>query len=76
MKILAIDDKTIVREKCKRILISEGFEALVVPTVEEALNLRAKAEVALGIIDIKKPEHEGFDPSSCTSFGSGGGRSR
>jgi DNA-binding NtrC family response regulator len=60
MKILVIDDEAVVLDSCKKILISEGFEVVLVPTVDDALTALDQNEFALLLIDIKMPERDGL----------------
>ena len=60
MKILVIDDEAVVLESCRKILSSEGFEVVLVPTVDDVLAALEQDEFALLLIDIKMPERNGF----------------
>jgi DNA-binding NtrC family response regulator len=60
MKILVIDDEAVVLESCRKILSSEGFEVVLVPTVDDALAVLDQARFALLLIDIKMPERDGL----------------
>jgi len=60
MKILVIDDEPVVLESCKKILSSEGFEVVLVPTVDDALALLEHERFSLLLIDIKMPKRDGL----------------
>jgi len=60
MKLLVVDDEAIVLSTCRRILEEEGFDVLLVPTAEEALEVLERTTVSLVLIDIKMPERDGF----------------
>ncbi len=60
MKILVIDDESIVLESCRKILSSDGFEVVLVPTVDDALAALVQGQFALLLIDIKMPERDGL----------------
>jgi len=60
MKILVVDDDTIVIKSCKRILEAEGLEVSTVPSADEALEMIKKYEFDLLLIDVKMPKHDGM----------------
>ena len=60
MKILVVDDDAIVVKSCKRILETEGFEVLTVPSADEALEIIKKYDFDLLLIDVKMPKHDGM----------------
>jgi DNA-binding NtrC family response regulator len=60
MKILVIDDEAVVLDSCKKILSSEGFEVMLVPTVDDALTLLEQDGFSLLLIDIKMPRRDGL----------------
>jgi DNA-binding NtrC family response regulator len=60
MKILVVDDDAIVVKSCKRILETEGFEVLTVPSADEALETIKKYDFDLLLIDVKMPKHDGM----------------
>ena len=60
MKILVVDDDTIVTKSCKRILEGEGFEVSTVPSADNALESIKNYEFDLLLIDVKMPKHDGI----------------
>lgn len=60
MKILVIDDETVVLDSCRKILCSEGFEVEAASSVDDALPLLEKERFPLLLIDIKMPRHDGL----------------
>ena len=55
-KILIIDDETGIRQGCRRVLGSEGYEVLLAETAEQGLELLgANPDVALTLVDLKMP---------------------
>ena len=60
MKILVVDDDTIVIKSCRRILEAEGFEVTAVPGADEALGTIKCYEFDLLLMDVKMPKHDGI----------------
>jgi len=60
-KILAVDDDFLVRESLKALLERNGFEAEVVASGEEALELLSKEVFDLILTDIRMPKMNGID---------------
>ena len=60
MKILVVDDEEIVLESCQAILEEEGFEAVLVPSADEALKTMDHEDFELLLIDVKMPGHDGM----------------
>jgi DNA-binding NtrC family response regulator len=60
MKILVVDDDAIVIKSCKRILETEGFEVLTVPSADEALDTIKRYDFDLLLIDLKMPKRDGL----------------
>lgn len=62
MKILVVDDESIVLSSCRKILTSEGFKVMVAPSVDEALRLldTLDSPLPLLLIDVKMPVHDGL----------------
>ena len=60
MRILVVDDDAIVTVSCKRILESEGFEVVCVPSADEALGTLRRQDFDLLLIDVKMPKHDGL----------------
>ncbi len=65
MKILIVDDDTIVVQSCVRILEMEGFDIQVANTVEEGEKLLSdvgtSSQFALILTDVKMPGQDGFE---------------
>jgi DNA-binding NtrC family response regulator len=60
MKILVVDDEEIVLESCQAVLVEAGFEAVLVPSADKALQAMKHEDFALLLIDIKMPKHDGM----------------
>jgi len=59
-KILVVDDDPIVLQSCKRILESEDYMVVCVPSVDDAFDNLEMGYFDLMITDIKMPEQDGF----------------
>ncbi len=60
MKILVVDDETVVLESCKKILNSEGLEVALMSSVDDALAALDKENFSLLLVDIKMPKRDGL----------------
>ena len=60
MKILVVDDEDIVLESCQAVFELEGFEVMLVPTADEAIEAMKNDNFALLLIDVKMPKHDGM----------------
>jgi DNA-binding NtrC family response regulator len=60
MKILVVDDESIVLDSCKRVLEADGFDASLVPSADKALEAMEYGDFALLLIDVKMPGHDGI----------------
>ena len=60
MKILVVDDEEIVLESCEAVLEEAGFEAVLVPSADKALEALKYDDFALLLIDVKMPGHDGM----------------
>ena len=60
MKILIVDDDTVVLDSCKRVLEAEGFEVHLASGAKEALAAIKSGSFGLLFIDVKMPEHDGM----------------
>lgn len=61
-KILIVDDEIGIRQGCKRVLGSEGFEVLLAETAEQGLEvLTANPDVSLTLVDLKMPGMGGLE---------------
>jgi DNA-binding NtrC family response regulator len=60
MKILVVDDDTIVTKSCRRILEAEGFEVTAVPGADDALEKIKYDAFDLLLMDVKMPKHDGI----------------
>jgi len=60
MKILVVDDEDIVLESCQAVFELEGFEPVVVPSADKALETMKNENFALLLIDVKMPKHDGM----------------
>jgi DNA-binding NtrC family response regulator len=59
MRILVVDDESIVLESCRRVLEAEGFEVLLVPSAEDALKAIENEKFSLVLLDLKMPKRDG-----------------
>ena len=60
MKILVVDDEEIVLESCQAVLEEAGFEAVLVPSADEALKAMKHEDCVLLLVDVKMPEYDGM----------------
>jgi DNA-binding NtrC family response regulator len=60
MRILVVDDDAIVTVSCRRILETEGFEVVCVPSADEALLTLRRQDFDLMLVDVKMPKHDGL----------------
>jgi len=60
MKILVVDDEDIVLESCQAILEVEGFEVILVPSADKAIEAMKNDNFTLLLIDVKMPKHDGM----------------
>lgn len=60
MKILVVDDESIVLDSCQKVLESEGFDVYLVPSADKALDAMKNKNFGLLLVDVKMPGHDGF----------------
>jgi DNA-binding NtrC family response regulator len=60
MKILVVDDDPIVLESCKRVLAEEDFDVTLVSNADDALDVAAKQDFDLLVVDVKMPKRDGM----------------
>jgi len=60
MKILVVDDEDIVLESCQAVFELEGFEVMLVPSADNAIEAMKNDNFALLLIDVKMPKHDGM----------------
>ena len=60
MKVLVVDDDTIVLESCKRIFQSAKIDVELVSSSTEAVKALLKANYDLMLVDVIMPEHDGI----------------
>jgi DNA-binding response OmpR family regulator len=60
MKILVLDDESIVLDSCKRVLTAEGFSVQLVDSVDEALRMLEGDPFDLLLVDVKMPKRDGM----------------
>ena len=60
MKILVVDDEDIVLESCQAVFELEGFEAVLVPSADKALEAMKNDDFDLLLIDVKMPKKDGM----------------
>ncbi len=59
--ILVVDDSPNTREVLQRNLISQGYQVLTAPGVDEAINILDSTSIDLVITDVKMPRVSGYD---------------
>lgn len=59
-KVLVVDDATIMRLRCSRLLTEAGYEVVEAQNGEEAVNLYMKERPALVLMDITMPVMDGI----------------
>ena len=60
MKILVVDDEDIVLESCQAVFELEGYEAILVPSADKALEAMKNNDFDLLLIDVKMPKKDGM----------------
>lgn len=60
MKIIIVDDESIVLASCRRVLESEGYEVASADSVDKALMIIDPKNTELLLIDIKMPLRDGI----------------
>lgn len=60
MKVMVVDDEQIVLESCRRVFSSEGWEVIVEPSADAALEALSTVRPSLFLIDMKMPVHDGI----------------
>jgi DNA-binding NtrC family response regulator len=60
MKILVVDDEDIVLDSCQAVFELEGFEVMLVPSADKAVEAMQNDNFALLLIDVKMPKHDGM----------------
>jgi len=60
MRILVVDDEDIVLESCQAVFELEGFEALLVPSADKALDAMKNDNFDLLLVDVKMPKKDGM----------------
>lgn len=60
MKILVVDDDSVVLDSCRRVLEAEGFEVYLASSAEMALDAMENGDLDLLLIDVKMPERDGM----------------
>jgi len=60
MKILVVDDESIVLDSCRRVLGAEGFEVSAVISADEAIKTIVNEKPSLLLIDVKMPGRDGM----------------
>ncbi|MGE5840668.1 MAG: response regulator [Deltaproteobacteria bacterium] len=59
MKVLVVDDESIVLESCKRVL-EDCFEVIAARSAEEALEVIHRGQIGVILLDIKMPGKDGM----------------
>ncbi|MBE9521629.1 MAG: response regulator [Proteobacteria bacterium] len=60
MRILVVDDEDIVLESCQAVFELEGYEAVLVPSADKALEAMKNNDFDLLLIDVKMPKKDGM----------------
>lgn len=61
LKVLVVDDESIVLGSCQRVLEEDGFEVLLVTSADETIKAIRDKEPSLLLIDVKMPKRDGID---------------
>jgi len=59
VRILVVDDDTMVIASCRRILEADGFDVTAVQSADEAIEIVRKNDFDLMLFDVKMPKHDG-----------------
>jgi DNA-binding NtrC family response regulator len=60
IRILVVDDEDIVLESCQAVFELEGFEVLVVPSADKALEAMENNRFTVLLVDVKMPKRDGM----------------
>jgi len=60
MRILVVDDESIVLDSCRKVLMSEGYDVILVPSADKALAAMENDDFSLLLVDVMMPEHDGL----------------
>jgi DNA-binding NtrC family response regulator len=60
IRILVVDDEHIVLESCQAVFELEGFEVLLVPSAEKALEAMENNRFTVLLVDVKMPKRDGI----------------
>ena len=60
MKLLIVDDDTMVLESCRRILAQEGYDVTLTSSAKEALEILSDRRFELMLVDVIMPEYDGI----------------
>jgi DNA-binding NtrC family response regulator len=60
LKILVIDDETIVLDSCKKVLGVDGIEVALATSADKALEVMTTATFSLILVDVKMPHKDGL----------------
>jgi DNA-binding response OmpR family regulator len=60
MRVLVVDDESIVLKSCRLVLEDEGWEMISASSVAEALSILESITPDLLLVDVKMPVHDGM----------------
>ena len=60
MKVMVVDDERIVLESCRKVCAAEGWEVIIMPSADAALEKLSEVRPSLFLIDMKMPVHDGI----------------
>ena len=60
MKILVVDDDSMVIASCRRIVVADGLEVMAVQSADDALETARRNAFDLMLFDVKMPRHDGL----------------
>jgi len=60
IRILVVDDEHIVLESCQAVFELEGFEVLLVPSADKALEAMENNRFTVLLVDVKMPKRDGM----------------
>ncbi|MEW5733362.1 MAG: response regulator [Thermodesulfobacteriota bacterium] len=60
MKVMVVDDEKIVLDSCRKVFSAEGWEVIVEPSADSAIEALTTVRPSLFLIDMKMPVHDGM----------------
>jgi DNA-binding NtrC family response regulator len=60
-RVLVVDDESIVRRSCERVLSPEGYDVVTISRGDDAVDLLEKEDFDIVLTDLKMPYMDGLD---------------